>query len=494
MPMRSPSLLVRVAFAAAPVAALAACTTAKNPPLRPAPNELGPDDGGGGEGDPIWNPQGSDLLAAPRALEPFSVAITGWALRGAPVRAAQLVDGELALAGRTGAALAGATFTATAPDASPVAMRITAAVPHDNPWNGPPSRVRHDYVIEYQDARGDWRSLCPDEYPGAMAIPGSFAINAKDKGPVSNGDYEFSTERFMFSCRQGVAAKCVDWGYPPWERAGTMAAYFQACTRMARADYCGTGHSRTIEGTMINYGDLGDSPVIALAHVRGFVPEAVWGPGSGTRGRSAAICLSRTRWSTMPIGPRSPCAELMPDPRDDGASQRFCDDTTVADWESAGALFVNTSRIIDVGLYQWSDGAGHFTTTTRFEWQGPGVEAHGPPGYPHFVSIEGTAYKPTPRAPAVPGLVPLFRYVHPGRPGRSGEPPRALTTTNPAPGDGFASRELQGYVFAPSAEPPVASAQPLVLHGDGRGGFATTTDPRPPAGYTRIADLGWVPR
>jgi hypothetical protein len=94
----------------------------------------------------------------------------------------------------------------------------------------------------------------------------------------------------------------------------------------------------------------------------------------------------------------------------------------------------------------------------------------------------------------VPGLVPLFRYVHPGRPGRSGEPPRALTTTNPAPGDGFASRELQGYVFAPSAEPPVASAQPLVLHGDGRGGFATTTDPRPPAGYTRIADLGWVPR
>jgi len=260
---------------------------------------------------------------------------------------------------------------------------------------------------------------------------------------------------------------------------------------MARADYCGTGHSRTIDGTMINYGDLGPSPVIPFSPVRGFVPEAVWGPGTGTTGQSAAICLSRTRWSTIPIGDRSPCAELMPDPRDDTTGpHRFCDDMTVADWAEAGALFVNASRIIDVGLYQWSDGAGHFTTTTQFPWEGPGVVPHGPPGYPLFVSIEGTVYKPTANPPHVAGLVPLFRYSRPARPG---EPARTLTTTNPAPGDGYAERVLQGYVFGPSAAPPVDSAQPLVLHGDGRGGFATTTDPHSPPGFTRIADLGWVP-
>jgi hypothetical protein len=481
-PLRSALVLARLSW----LAALAACTA----PGRPSPSERVPDDGSGG--DPIWNPQGTELLAAPSALEPFSVAATGWALSGAPVTAAEIVDGELALDGRTGAELAGATFTATAPDASQVAMRITAVNLHVDPWNGPPSPVRHDYVIEYQAPRGDWRALCPAEYPGAIAIPGSFGINRKDKGPVSNGDYHESSDRLMFSCREGVASKCVDWGYPPWQRAGQMAAYFQACTRMARADYCGTGHSRTIDGTMINYGDLGPSPVIPFSPVRGFVPEAVWGPGTGTTGQSAAICLSRTRWSTIPIGDRSPCAELMPDPRDEpDGPQRFCDDTAIADWEQAGALFVNTSRVLDVGLYQWSDGAGHYTTTTQFPWDGPGVAVHGPPGYPLFVSIEGTVYKPTLRPPHVPGLIPLFRY---SRPAGTGEPPRALTTTNPAPGDGFGDGELQGYVFAPSATPPVASAQPLILHGDGRGGFATTSDARSPVGYTRIAGLGWVVR
>jgi len=153
-PLRSALVLARLSW----LAALAACTA----PGRPSPSERVPDDGSGG--DPIWNPQGTELLAAPSALEPFSVAATGWALSGAPVTAAEIVDGELALDGRTGAELAGATFTATAPDASQVAMRITAV-----------EFVSTDY-LGYWESQGwsdtaIYNTLSRIDYPNSDRIP-----------------------------------------------------------------------------------------------------------------------------------------------------------------------------------------------------------------------------------------------------------------------------------------------------------------------------------
>jgi hypothetical protein len=472
--------------------------------------------------EPIWNPQGSELLAVarlsphePSPLEPFSVATTGWSLRGAPVPPVEIIDGELRIAGRSGQAVVGASFTATAASGLQHRMRITGVMPHDTPRRDPPSRVRHDYVIEYQ--RGNaWHKLCRsrdplyrrDEYPGrhrnespgrhrdddylgATVIPGSFGINSHPKGPVSNGDYEPATDRLMFSCRDGVAAKCIDWGYAPWAEQGQMSAYFQACTRMARADYCGTGHSRTIPGTTINYGDFHDPQIAKFDLMKDFVPEAVWGPGRGTTGHPAAICLARSRWSTIPIGHGSPCADLMPHPGTPlGASVRACEEMKRDGWPP-GVLFVNASRTVDTGLVRWTDGKGHYQTTTQVAWQGGDADhpaAQGPAGYPTFVDIEGSIYKdPPPDSRVVPGLVKLYRYTM-----RAGETQLSLTTTENAPGHGFGDPKLEGYVFDRKVDAP-DDAPELILYRDDHGSFATTTDPTPPPGFKRVSTIGWLP-
>jgi hypothetical protein len=473
---------LRCLFAHLPLIPLAACTASVTGTVA---SHLTDEE----EPAEAWKDQGSELLALPPGLEPLSVPTTGWVVRGVASTKVAVVDGELTVEGSSSAALEGATFTASAPDIPMLAMRINAVIPQGGPSSRTGFAGRHDYVVEYQDKDRVWRGLCPDERPGAMVIPGSFGVAPTAIGaPVaSNGDYDPTEGKFTFSCRNGVAAKCIDWGYRPWPDGTDMVPYFQACTRMARADYCGIGHSRTVEGTLINFQDLHIPQITSLGPPPAeFVPEAVWGFGRGTRGKPAAICLSRTRWSTIPLGARSLCADLMPDPRETGAPQ-FCEDTPLDTWIQAGALFINSSLPLDVGLFRWTDGAGHYLTTTRFPWRGPDVAATNPPGYPQFVGIEGSTYKPTLPDQLQSGLIQLYRYTK-----LTGDGPRALTTTDLAPGHGFADPVIEAYVFKPLPDPPVPTAQPLYLFHDDSGNFATGTDP-PPAGYSKLAHLGWLP-
>lgn len=448
---------------------------------------------GGGSDCPdcgsISNPQSSLLQAVGGALEGFHVETGALSLRGKRLTAAALDDGRLVAGGRRrllGEALAGATFEAVRRDGTRVPMRLSGMGPmRRGRVPGVALSAPTTYRVEVQRDGASWTPLC-DGGAGATLVPGAFEID--DQGHVT-GTYRAAPDRFTFACPDGAAAKCVAWGYAPWLRGGKMAAYYQACTRMARADYCGNGYSRTVEGTVINYGDFAAPQVSVFAHRDGFVPEAVWGIGDG--GEPAALCLSRSRWSTVPIGPRSPCAELMPDPREDGPPsprRRFCDDLTVADWAAeGGAFFVNSSRAMDVGLYVWTDDAGHYLSTTSYPWLGKGVDVEAPPGYPRFVSIEGSLYKPTDVAPNRPGLVPLYAFAQ-----RDGGRIRALTTTDPAPA-GWGDRTLAGYVYGPTEEAPVPTAQRLRLHGDGQGNFVTTSAAKPPDGYTEVAILGWLP-
>lgn len=438
------------------------------------------------------NPQGTELQALPPGFEGFYVdATSSWSHRGVALGGVAVVEGELVVAGpsRLAAAdLVGTTFAATLVDGSTVPMRIARVVRHQNPWNGPRPRPRQsDYVIEFSSG-GQWASLCSSDAPGAIPVVGSFGHTPEGH---PNGDYDPAPTRLTFACRAGVAAKCQDWGYPSWNPQ--RSRYFQACTRMARADYCGNGRSRTVDRTMINYVDLHGQP-LALQPLPGFVPEAVWGPG-GAGDPTAALCLSRTRWSTIPIGPRSPCAELVPDPRAEAPTDRkpgrFCEDKTVKDWADEGALFVNNSRPLDVGLFVWGNGKGHYVTTTRFPWLGKGVDSPSPPGYPVFVSIEGAAYKPELPAPMKTGLVPLFRYTK-----KAGAITLALSTTRPT-GDGFRDRVLEGYVleFKPPFEPPTSTARPLYLYSDRNGHYVTTSEEQAPtnSNYSKVQQIGWLP-
>lgn len=453
-------------------------------------------DGSGSDSTPTdgyVHPQGTEIQALPPGLEGFYVdATTGWSHRGAALSRVAVVDGDLAVAEphpKAVSDLVGATFTATLVDGSAMPMRIVRAIRHDNPDDEPPPVPRQrDYVIEYSSG-GRWAPLCPPEAPGAIPIAGSFGHTPQ--GHV-NGDYHPTPTRVTFACRAGVAAKCQGWGYRSWNPK--RAPYFQACTRMARADYCGNGHSRTVDGTLINYLDLHGESVPQLRPAPGFVPEAVWGTG-GPGAPTAAICLSRTRWSTIPIGPRSPCADLVPDPRDeaptDGRPRRFCDDMTVQDWADAGARFVNMSRPLDVGIFVWTDGEGHFATTTRYPWLGKDVQSPGPPGYPVFVSIEGAAYKPEVPAPRRKGLMPLFRYTQRTRTIAL----EALTTGAPPAGFGHPVLEAYVFEFKPASEPPTSTARPLYLYSDGHDHYVTLSDERAPASssYSKVQQIGWLP-
>jgi ADYC domain len=124
-----------------------------------------------------------------------------------------------------------------------------------------------------------------------ITIDGLAACSAGEHGVFVEGAWDERgahsnpSGTFTYSCMDGVIAKCVDWGYAPW-RVG--AARHAACTRLARADYCGDGNPWTLDGTSIGLSDtLG---------VRAFTPgsalsfEAAWGPGG-------AVCVNETRYA-----------------------------------------------------------------------------------------------------------------------------------------------------------------------------------------------------
>jgi len=122
--------------------------------------------------------------------------------------------------------------------------------------------------------------------PRALAVPGVWD---------ESGAHSEKGEKFTFACENGAIAKCVNWGYKPWAKKGgsSLAALHQACTRMARADYCGDGRSHTREDNLIDMYDglsvlTRTTESSATWDAKRAFFEAAW----STEG---ATCLSRTR-------------------------------------------------------------------------------------------------------------------------------------------------------------------------------------------------------
>ena len=140
------------------------------------------------------------------------------------------------------------------------------------------------YTLVYVDAQtGATTNVClPDATGLAAALP------LHGRWDATGAKQDIGTA-ISLACTSGVLAKCVRWGYQPWQtRNGTaLADYHQACTRMARADYCGDGQTHTQEGTQIDLSDrlslnAPEPPLLNLF-------EATWTP-------SGAYCVSRERW------------------------------------------------------------------------------------------------------------------------------------------------------------------------------------------------------
>jgi hypothetical protein len=124
-------------------------------------------------------------------------------------------------------------------------------------------------------------NLCGGSETGIF-LPGAWDATAARHDALTVGGHTVTTS---FSCSTGMLAKCVRWGYAPWK---VGADVHQTCTRMGRADYCGTGTSYTKDGTLIDLYDVNgvQAPTTDDASL---VFEAAWGP-------NGAVCVNRTRY------------------------------------------------------------------------------------------------------------------------------------------------------------------------------------------------------
>lgn len=139
------------------------------------------------------------------------------------------------------------------------------------------------YTLSEQVADASWQNICrPDPDGRRMGFPLEGAFTA-------GGRYVPSPGKLLITCTGGAEGKCVRFGYKPWSHApdGTaLLAYYQACVRLVRADYCGDGVGHTRNGMPI---DLFDRIGIqADEPAPGMTLEAVWSP-------EGAVCVRHTR-------------------------------------------------------------------------------------------------------------------------------------------------------------------------------------------------------
>jgi hypothetical protein len=143
-----------------------------------------------------------------------------------------------------------------------VAFRIAAAAPDRTENTMPAHGSNRDtwlYRVEYAGSTAsgaeDWKNACAGE-------PGS-----NDMGLFVDGRWSaagaWQAGGYTFSCPRGAVAKCArSWGYKPWKTLASPAhgrvslqPLHAACTRAARADYCGDGVSYTREGILVGMSD-----------------------------------------------------------------------------------------------------------------------------------------------------------------------------------------------------------------------------------------------
>ena len=226
----------------------------------------------------------------------------GASLGGAPLLNLRVEDGELVAeqdrVTLRGASLAGAHLYAQVgdQDADPpvtvlVEYRITDIVKEDPKYDPTYTGSTFLYTLEQNvDSTGSWQPACQADLDGrGVAIPVAATWN-------THGDRVESSSLFTFGCTTGVIAKCYRWGYRPWLTGyGDLVAMHWACTRLARADYCGDGVSHTQDGTWVNIWDDLPAPgpiqQYGVHRLAGMHFEAGW----NTEG---AVCLSRTRWKS----------------------------------------------------------------------------------------------------------------------------------------------------------------------------------------------------
>jgi hypothetical protein len=223
-----------------------------------------------------------NVLAGPQ------VAGTGWRMtveeQGGQFPAREVLSGTQ---------LQGARLTGATQGAQPVQLRLAQIVNGASQVNGVIWDASGDtfvYRVEYFETdSASWRPLCSQTLSGSnWAVPITGIFDNKGARDDSNPNL------FTFGCENGVIAKCYRWGYRPWvvNPANNMKEAHWACTRMARADYCGDGETHTQNGTLINLWDKLWPQIQSHGPANAMFFEAGWTP-------QGASCLSHDRWEHL---------------------------------------------------------------------------------------------------------------------------------------------------------------------------------------------------
>jgi hypothetical protein len=301
-----------------------------------------------------------------------------------------------------------------------------------------------------------------------------------------SGFHERAPDRFSFACADSVAYKCSVWGFLAGSDDTALGwRAHQACTRMARGDYCADGVSHTRPGTRIQIYDFAgvtSPPPQRFDGVASWPPdpdrlffESAWNDGA-----HPASCLSRLRWQSLPLGPLCGSGGFpeLRDPRAD-TGVRFCEDI---EWPApgtmpAGALLFNRSRYTDLELQLWQDGTD-LVSTVRGLYDQPIREPFPNSGSYTYVGRDGMLIRSL-----RDGLDPAdFVEVHVyGKPGD-----KVVAAT--APADGFTDLGREGFVRR--ARTPRAIAFDLYFNAATQDYLSTAITP--PVGYERIATIGYV--
>jgi ADYC domain len=254
---------------------------------------------------PIMQQQGPDLQGIVlNGTQLQGMILRGFRFAGATLNGAALVNlrldkGELVAEQNQitlrGTALVNARLFADAqnrsvhpPQNAVVEYRITGIVAEDAIYDPTQTGATFLYTLEENvNNTGTWQPACAVDSDGRRA-----AIPLADTWD-ERGNRNASAPLFTLGCTTGAIAKCYRWGYRPWVSGyGNLTTMHWACTRVARADYCGDGVSHTLSGTLINVWDnLGaPGPIQAKGSTpTGMVFEAAWG-------EAGALCLSQSRW------------------------------------------------------------------------------------------------------------------------------------------------------------------------------------------------------
>jgi len=235
-------------------------------------------------------------------------SMNGWSMNGWSMNGWSMNGWSMNGWSMNGVVLSGSTFTGTVQvDGQPVTVNGTGFIGSqvvlgrggvqytlrfDDIYKDPakPNGDVYFHKVSVRDPNTNvWSSLCRD----SLGNPAEAIALRNHWDPVTGARIN-DANAVTLACRGAVLAKCVEWGYRPWATVNdcksgsctqvSLADHHQACTRMARADYCGDGTPHTFNNTPIDIYDRLSTPIQAQAtkDYENWALEAEWGPNGAT--------------------------------------------------------------------------------------------------------------------------------------------------------------------------------------------------------------------